>query len=91
MRCGCIECGAFMIHADDAEACVCPECGHRCSACLGTNTVVSREQLKNLAAVRWINQDIDRARDALAGHLRELHAHKQRVDGLIASVEKTLA
>ena len=67
MRCGCIECGAFMIHADDAEACVCPECGHRCSACLGTNTVVSREQLKNLAAVRWINQDIDRARDALAG------------------------
>ena len=67
MRCGCIECGAFMIHADDAEACVCPECGHRCSACLGTNTVVSREQLKNLAAVRWTNQDIDRARDALAG------------------------
>ena len=62
MRCGCLECGAFMIHADDAEA-----CGHRCSACLGTNTVVSREQLKNLAAVRWINQDIDRARDALAG------------------------
>ena len=49
------------------HACVCPECGHRCSACLGTNTVVSREQLKNLAAVRWINQDIDRARDALAG------------------------
>ena len=67
MRCGCIECGAFMIHADDAEACVCPECGHRCSACLGTNTVVSREQLKKLAAVRWINQDINRARDALAG------------------------
>ena len=31
------------------------------------------------------------ARDALAGHLRELHARKQRLDGLIASVEKTLA
>ena len=31
------------------------------------------------------------ARDALAGHLRELHARKERLDGLIASVEKTLA
>ena len=31
------------------------------------------------------------ARDALAGPLRELHARKQRLDGLIASVEKTLA
>ena len=31
------------------------------------------------------------ARDALAGHLRELHARKRRLDGLIASVEKTLA
>ena len=31
------------------------------------------------------------ARDALAGHLRELHLRKQRLDGLIASVEKTLA
>ena len=68
MRCGCPECGAYMIQSESLNlACVCPECGHRCSACLGTNTVVSREQLKNLAAVRWINQDIDRARDALAG------------------------
>lgn len=31
------------------------------------------------------------ARDALAGHLHELHARKERLDGLIASVEKTLA
>lgn len=31
------------------------------------------------------------ARDALVGHLRELHARKERLDGLIASVEKTLA
>ena len=27
------------------------------------------------------------ARDALAGHLHELHARKERLDGLIASVE----
>lgn len=67
MRCGCIECGAFMIHADGSEACVCPECGHRCSACLGTNTVVSREQLQKLSAVRWIAQDIAREQASLEG------------------------
>lgn len=31
------------------------------------------------------------AREALAGHLRELHVRKERLDELIASVEKTLA
>lgn len=31
------------------------------------------------------------ARDALAGHLRELQLRKERLDGLIASVQKTLA
>jgi hypothetical protein len=29
--------------------CVCPECSYRCKACLGTNSVVSRENLKDLA------------------------------------------
>lgn len=65
MRCGCIECGAFMIHADDGDVCVCPECGHRCSACLGTNTVVSREQLQKLTQVSWIAQDIEKARASM--------------------------
>ena len=67
MRCGCIECGAIMIHAEGKEACVCPECGHRCSACLGTNTVVSREKLKDLKFVPWISQDIADAQDSLEG------------------------
>lgn len=71
MRCGCIECGAFMVHAEDKEVCVCPECGHRCSACLGTNTVVSREKLKDLKFVSWINQDIEGAREALQGRAEE--------------------
>ena len=31
--------------------CVCPECLYRCRACMGTNTVVSRENLHNLAFV----------------------------------------
>lgn len=26
-----------------------PECGYRCNACMGTNTVVSREQLRQQA------------------------------------------
>ncbi len=29
--------------------CVCPECGYRCDDCLGTDTVVPREQLAGLA------------------------------------------
>ena len=31
--------------------CVCPECLYRCRACMGTNTVVSREDLRNLTFV----------------------------------------
>lgn len=65
MRCGCIECGAFMVHAEGKEVCVCPECGHRCSACLGTNTVVSRERLKDLKFYDWVSRDIEEARESL--------------------------
>ena len=44
MRCSCRSCGTYMVQADDMKlGCVCPECGERCTACLGTNTVISRE------------------------------------------------
>ncbi len=47
MRCSCHECGTYMVHSESAElGCVCPNCGARCKMCLGTNTVVSREDLK---------------------------------------------
>ena len=50
MRCSCKECGTYMIQAEsDHLGCVCPDCGYRCNACLGTNTVVGRESLKALA------------------------------------------
>lgn len=50
MRCGCRECGTYMIQAEsDFLGCVCPDCGYRCRDCLGTDTVVSREQLRTLA------------------------------------------
>ena len=53
MRCGCLECGAFMIHSEEKDICVCPDCGYRCNACLGTNTIITREQLSQLKNVEW--------------------------------------
>ena len=51
MRCSCRECGTYMVQAESEHlGCVCPECGNRCTDCLGTNTVVSRERLTELAA-----------------------------------------
>lgn len=43
MRCSCPECGAFMEHAETSASCVCPVCLTRCNACLGTDSVLSRE------------------------------------------------
>ena len=49
MRCGCPQCGSYMIQAESLNlGCVCPNCLYRCSACMGTNTVVSRERLHTL-------------------------------------------
>ena len=49
MRCSCMNCGVYMIQSDDAHlGCVCPECGNRCTACLGTNTVMDKEIVKSL-------------------------------------------
>ena len=50
MRCSCKECGTYMVQAEsDLLGCVCPDCGYRCTDCLGTDTVVSRDRLKELA------------------------------------------
>ena len=52
MRCGCPECGTYMIQAEGINfGCVCPECLFSCRMCMGTNTVVSRENLKHLVFV----------------------------------------
>ncbi len=65
MRCGCPSCGAFMVHADREESCcVCPDCGYKCNACLGTNTVVSRELLKNDAMQEELLRRLARAEDS---------------------------
>ena len=53
MRCSCQNCGTYMVHSESFQlGCVCPECGQRCKQCLGTNTLVSREDLKQ-AALRF--------------------------------------
>ena len=50
MRCSCHVCGTYMNQSEGLElGCVCPSCGYRCKACLGTNSVISRERLKELA------------------------------------------
>ena len=52
MRCTCKVCSreVWMVQAESAAlGCVCPECGYRCSDCLGTDTVVSRDRLSVLA------------------------------------------
>ncbi len=49
MRCSCRLCGTYMIQADSSVlGCVCPDCGNRCRDCLGTDTVVSRDHLRDL-------------------------------------------
>ena len=49
MRCSCRLCGTYMIQADSSVlGCVCPDCGNRCRDCLGTDSVMSREQLAEL-------------------------------------------
>ena len=49
MRCSCKECGTYMVHQEKGFGrCVCPECRNECTDCLGTNTVISKEDLKAL-------------------------------------------
>ena len=49
MRCMCRNCGTYMVQAEDGKlGCICPECFSRCRDCLGTDSVMSREQLKRI-------------------------------------------
>ena len=58
MRCGCPQCGTYMIQSESLDlGCVCPECLYRCRACMGTNTVVSRENLHKLTFIDHTTQE----------------------------------
>ena len=55
MRCGCPNCGAFMVHEESGEhvCCVCPACLTRCNACLGTNSVLRKEEVERMKNGEW--------------------------------------
>ena len=48
MRCGCPQCGAYMIQQDNGQfvGCRCPACDYRCDACMGTDSVLSRADIE---------------------------------------------
>ena len=59
MRCSCHVCDTYMTQSEGlALGCVCPACGYRCKACLGTDSVVSRDKLKSLAFDETLMRDI---------------------------------
>jgi len=56
-----------MVQSEGLElGCVCPACGYRCKACLGTDSVVSREALKGLVNDEALMRDIFTSFDAPA-------------------------
>lgn len=59
MRCSCHVCDTYMVQSEGLElGCVCPNCGYRCKACLGTDSVVGREALGRLADDALLMRDI---------------------------------
>ena len=48
-----------MVHSEGLElGCVCPNCGYRCKACLGTDSVIGRDSLKGIIDNPTIMRDI---------------------------------
>lgn len=84
MRCSCHVCDTYMVHSEGLElGCVCPNCGYRCKACLGTDTVVSRERLKGIMNDPDIMRDILTSFDPEVSPERDLrdepeHTHWDR-------------
>lgn len=48
MQCACPQCGILLGHRIQGleSACCCPECGFVCRACLGTNSILSVNEIK---------------------------------------------
>ena len=60
MRCGCPQCDAYMVQSEGLSlCCVCPDCGYRCNACMGTGLTVTKEDLKNLAQSEWLQKRLE--------------------------------
>lgn len=81
MRCGCPHCEAFMVQEEDRQnACVCPSCGYRCNACLGTGTAMSREDILRLKNSDWFTPDFDAATDDEASAASDTFTAPERPD-----------
>ena len=55
MRCGCPDCGSYMIQQERGlfSGCVCPACGASCTACMGTEQApVEASELSMQAQLR---------------------------------------
>lgn len=49
MRCGCPQCGTYMVQQERGlkSGCMCPACGFSCNACMGTEQApLSKEELR---------------------------------------------
>ncbi|MBE5759107.1 MAG: hypothetical protein E7332_03645 [Clostridiales bacterium] len=58
MRCACPNCGVYMVHAEDLiSGCICPNCRSRCNACLGTDSILTKDDLKQLADRPWFDTE----------------------------------
>ena len=65
MRCSCHVCDTYMVQSEGLElGCVCPQCGYRCKACLGTDSVVGRDALNRLKDDALLMRDIFASFDA---------------------------
>lgn len=58
MQCACPQCGILMGHSIQGleSSCVCAECHFICRACLGTNSIMSSQELRQY--VKVYEQDI---------------------------------
>lgn len=82
MRCSCHVCDTYMTHSEGLElGCVCPNCGYRCKACLGTDSVVSREALAGLRDNPILMRDILSSFDAPEDGADDWDGDASRWDG----------
>jgi len=57
VRCGCPVCGTWMVHAEEERRCICPACGEGCDACLGTNSVMTKEAIRRIDPEALLQQE----------------------------------
>ena len=77
MRCGCANCDGFMVNDEGRHmGCVCPNCGYRCQACLGTDSVIAPDALASFRAIgARMQRASDTAQDRSRDRLPDYNSH----------------